>query len=434
MSIIPFTHSFSTSPPPPLPDYTTTQNHELFHPSNPTCPPHLWDPTPGFYPTTPNDPQFHLDAGRKLPPPPPPPSPMSISLNVNATPDHTTHLYFPIGETHDNRKGTRYTEDLSTLEVSTSQRSHAPMNQTLGTSTLPRQSTISAGHHIHNGFYSKVLSPRQNIDPSLETMSHRSDLPHISSNVNQTFTVCENALLAPPNAHEENKHLDNILLSAAAHRTDPDTGHYSPIERIQETRPPHPLAPDSGNDNPLTSERLRLPVDSISTHLCGTGTTPIPCHSDNDGVPHFAAPPDSDLDWVFDCISISQLACCLEFWINKDLFIEDNKDSLSKLQNLANSLIQSTTLPHQQSVINFSSKPLTDTQLRILQKGLSFCPTPGEPRMGDLVRDMEYFHDNLRWDYHFRDTPSTTTPFERLVMLSKTLKKRSRPPAPPPRA
>lgn len=98
---------------------------------------------------------------------------------------------------------------------------------------------------------------------------------------------------------------------------------------------------------------------------------------------------------------------------------------------MANSLIDSMVLPHRESVIKLSSKPLTNTQLQVLQRGLNFCPTPGEPKMGDLVRDMDNFHDNLRWDYHFHDTPVTTTPSERLVMLNKTLKKWSRPPAPP---
>ena len=38
----------------------------------------------------------------------------------------------------------------------------------------------------------------------------------------------------------------------------------------------------------------------------------------------------------------------------------------------------------ERSVVNLSSYQLSDAEMSVLQKGLTFCPTPGEPNTGDL--------------------------------------------------
>ncbi len=43
----------------------------------------------------------------------------------------------------------------------------------------------------------------------------------------------------------------------------------------------------------------------------------------------------------------------------------------------------------ERSVVNLSSHVLTDAQLKLLKHGLTFCPTPGEPNMADLKRDLD---------------------------------------------
>jgi hypothetical protein len=48
-----------------------------------------------------------------------------------------------------------------------------------------------------------------------------------------------------------------------------------------------------------------------------------------------------------------------------------------------------------------SNHVLTDAQLSILEKGLKFCPTPGEPHMGNLRRDLDSFHRQLRLNVFF---------------------------------
>ena len=52
--------------------------------------------------------------------------------------------------------------------------------------------------------------------------------------------------------------------------------------------------------------------------------------------------------------------------------------------------------PEIDNVVNLSDRPLTDTENKILNKGLNFCPTPGEPNMGDVRRDLDRFHRSLR--------------------------------------
>ena len=44
----------------------------------------------------------------------------------------------------------------------------------------------------------------------------------------------------------------------------------------------------------------------------------------------------------------------------------------------------------------WSQRNLSNSELSVLNKGLNFCPTPGEPDMGQLRRDLDGFHRNLR--------------------------------------
>ena len=66
------------------------------------------------------------------------------------------------------------------------------------------------------------------------------------------------------------------------------------------------------------------------------------------------------------------------------------------------------------TVVNLSDFPLLPSEHRLLEKGLNFCRTPGEAHMGDLRRDLDNFHRNLRIKSFF-DSPnkirsSTSTP------------------------
>ena len=53
------------------------------------------------------------------------------------------------------------------------------------------------------------------------------------------------------------------------------------------------------------------------------------------------------------------------------------------------------------SVVNLSNYELSEAQLSVLQKGLTFCPTPGEPDMAELKRDLDSFHRKVKLRAHF---------------------------------
>lgn len=110
-----------------------------------------------------------------------------------------------------------------------------------------------------------------------------------------------------------------------------------------------------------------------------------------------------------------------------DSMAPQNKDFLHEAFIQLHSLLDRTTSPITNQVVNLSSRVLTQHELSVLSRRLSFCPTPGEPQKGDLVRELEYFQDNLRWEYHFKDNPTRIPPFDKLVMTSKVFKKSNRP-------
>ena len=88
----------------------------------------------------------------------------------------------------------------------------------------------------------------------------------------------------------------------------------------------------------------------------------------------------------------------------------DNATRLSnKLQvetkNRFSSLIDECTssLSTLDNVVNLSDKVLTDQELRILNKGLNFCPTPGDPEYHRLLRIQCWLNkkpNNLSGPYH----------------------------------
>ena len=64
--------------------------------------------------------------------------------------------------------------------------------------------------------------------------------------------------------------------------------------------------------------------------------------------------------------------------------------------------------PNEYNVVNLSSRTLTTDELTLLSRGLNFCPTPGEPNISDLSKDLEKFHLSTRRTSFFMkdDAPS----------------------------
>ena len=59
------------------------------------------------------------------------------------------------------------------------------------------------------------------------------------------------------------------------------------------------------------------------------------------------------------------------------------------------------------AVINLSKKQLTNAQYSVLQKGLSFCPTPGPLNDLELFRDTLIFNRRIRLKHHFEKKNDT---------------------------
>ena len=68
------------------------------------------------------------------------------------------------------------------------------------------------------------------------------------------------------------------------------------------------------------------------------------------------------------------------------------------------------SLPILVNVVNLSNYTLTNPQEEVLNKGLKFCPTPGEPQMGDLQRDLDKFHCSLSLQCHFNKKDESILP------------------------
>ena len=56
------------------------------------------------------------------------------------------------------------------------------------------------------------------------------------------------------------------------------------------------------------------------------------------------------------------------------------------------------------SVVNLSNIELTPAQYSLLEKGLSFCPTPGPSGLSTTRADLDRFHGSLKlWAYFNHD-------------------------------
>jgi hypothetical protein len=62
---------------------------------------------------------------------------------------------------------------------------------------------------------------------------------------------------------------------------------------------------------------------------------------------------------------------------------------------------QTTSSQLGHSVVNLSNVELTKSQVEALEKGLTFCPTPGRPQMHEIWGDLEEFFRRLRLKRYF---------------------------------
>ena len=90
------------------------------------------------------------------------------------------------------------------------------------------------------------------------------------------------------------------------------------------------------------------------------------------------------------------------------------------------------------NVINLSDRQLNDTELKILNMGLHFCPTPITPDLREIRRDLDKFHRSLRIQWWLNkngnDIQSITPggPFKDIRSLKKKSESTWAPPPGPP--
>ena len=62
-----------------------------------------------------------------------------------------------------------------------------------------------------------------------------------------------------------------------------------------------------------------------------------------------------------------------------------------------------------ENAVNLSDHTLSDAEKSVLRNGLKFCPTPGQPHIGETRCDLDRFHCSLRLkcDFGKDQTPST---------------------------
>ena len=89
-----------------------------------------------------------------------------------------------------------------------------------------------------------------------------------------------------------------------------------------------------------------------------------------------------------------------DFYGNNSLYMSDYDVDVDVNNNNKSTLDTGDT-----SVINLSNFQLSPDAVSLLTKGLNFCPTPGEPDLFELRRDLDRFHVNLRRKLFFQKSP-----------------------------
>lgn len=69
--------------------------------------------------------------------------------------------------------------------------------------------------------------------------------------------------------------------------------------------------------------------------------------------------------------------------------------------------LENFTAPEPTSVVNLSRRQLTTDEIKILSLGKGFCPTPGEPNMGEIKADLDRLHSNFRKRFFFHKINET---------------------------
>ncbi len=73
-------------------------------------------------------------------------------------------------------------------------------------------------------------------------------------------------------------------------------------------------------------------------------------------------------------------------------------------QSFDKSVTVDTNNKNERSVINLSSYVLSEIERSVLQKGLKFAPTPGEPDMNEILDDLRFFFRRMTLKAYFHES------------------------------
>ena len=96
-------------------------------------------------------------------------------------------------------------------------------------------------------------------------------------------------------------------------------------------------------------------------------------------------------------------------------------DTLFTNVNRISNVLYRVKVERKNTVVNLSSKVLSESENSLLQKGLNFCPTPSKPALSSIHNDLEKFYNNLRWKL-FLSQPLAGNSMEKSILGSKLLK------------
>lgn len=103
---------------------------------------------------------------------------------------------------------------------------------------------------------------------------------------------------------------------------------------------------------------------------------------------------------------------------NKDTDTTPPDPNIESLVDLFNHRITEGKAPEPISVVNLSGRTLTNTEIRVLSYGKGFCPTLGEPNMGEIKSDMDRLHSICRKRFFFQKLEQERQPSTKSLATS----------------
>ena len=139
----------------------------------------------------------------------------------------------------------------------------------------------------------------------------------------------------------------------------------------------------------ITNKTLHVIVETVNTNCNNNSDPEIDSETDTEPVSDRIS---IDSDSETNLIEISQPIEC-KCQPNNLEHVEINFFNKTQVVCLSNK--------DERCVINLTPTPLSPSQRQVLLKGLKFCPTPGEPSLLEIKKDLKAFFRRLKLRAHY---------------------------------